>query len=83
MAIPFEHKEKVTTYFAAVETIKNKLKQDLLNNGLSEYDITLSETNILLQANAMAKALLGYSYYPWPFAVDESDVVGPNGETNV
>ena len=78
MAIPEEHKEKVATYFNAVESFITKRKQELRDQGMSEADITINESNITLEANNMAKAVLGYSYYPWPFPV--TGTPEPNGE---
>lgn len=83
MAIPEEHKEKVLQYFDAVERIIAKLKKDYADQGMSEADLLANETNITIQANGLAKEILGFSYYPWPFAIDESKIINLDGNTNV
>jgi hypothetical protein len=71
--IPEEDKEKVTKYFETVEKITNSKIEELRNNGMSEADILLNESNIVKTANFMAKTLLGYSYYPWPFGITDGN----------
>lgn len=83
MAIPEEHRENAIKYFETVERIIDQIKQNYRDQGMSEADITLSDTSIVVQANTMAKEVLGFSYYPWPFAIDESKIVNIDGDQNV
>ena len=78
MAIPEEHRERVMTYLNAVDSMVAKRQQELRDQGMSEADIVLNEMNIIKSANEMAKAALGYSYYPWPFPITGTPI--PDGE---
>ena len=82
MAIPEEHKERVLKYFEAVGQIEEQKKQEMRDNGSSEADIQLNDLNITMFANQAASALLGYSYYPWPFGVTDNET-NSDGNLNV
>jgi len=67
MAIPVEHREQVVQYFELVETISNLMKTEMFNNVSQAPLLAQVESQILLEANAKAAEILGFSYHPWPF----------------
>lgn len=82
MAIPEEHREQVTKYFELVETISNLMKSEMFRDVSQAPLLAQIESQILLEANARAAQVLGYSYYPWPFGETSETHFEPIGEQN-
>jgi hypothetical protein len=82
MAIPVEHREQVIQYFELVETISNLMKTEMFNNVSQAPLLAQVESQILLEANAKAAEILGFSYYPWPFGETSQTHYVETGEQN-
>lgn len=82
MSIPVEHKEQVIKYFELVETISNLMKTEMFKNVSQAPLLAQVESQILLEANAKAAEILGYSYYPWPFGETSETHYEEIGEQN-
>ena len=82
MAIPEEHREQVTKYFELVETISNLMKSEMFRDVSQAPLLAQIESQILLEANARAAQVLGYSYYPWPIGETSETHFEPIGEQN-
>ena len=82
MAIPEEHREQVQKYFELVDTISNLMKTEMFKNVSQAPLMAQLETQILVDANAKAAEVLGYSYYPWPFGETSETHFEPIGEQN-
>jgi hypothetical protein len=82
MAIPVEHREQVLQYFELVETISNLMKAEMFNNVSQAPLLAQVESQILLEANAKAAEILGFSYHPWPFGETSETHFETTGEQN-
>lgn len=70
MAIPEEHKSRVAVYANTVARLVSQINESYSRQGFDETFIANNETKTLITANNKAAEILGYSYYPWPFASD-------------